>query len=97
MDDAKFISAIIHFTDLFGKWLFDLLNPPKSPQNNREKSETKIMKITYSGSINMYLLGSYYYLSEIFVEYKNYFLPKYRTTITTMTTTIMVGASIIEQ
>ena len=29
LDDAKFIS-------FFGKWLFDLLNPQKSPQN-REK------------------------------------------------------------
>ena len=36
------------FGDIFVKWLFDLLNPAKSPQNNGGKSETKIVKISHS-------------------------------------------------
>ena len=44
MDDAKFNSASSILLTFFEKWLFDLLNPPKSPQNDREKSETKIVK-----------------------------------------------------
>ena len=41
MDDAKFISASSISLTFFGKWLFDVLNPPKSPQNNRKKVRPK--------------------------------------------------------